>query len=162
MSVMNRIVTEAATYMAGRLALEFKDKITDAGPRRPWVKGETDWYFAGTVVEYLTFCDKSAFKVQLERAIAPIIHDLRAALAQNPASFLTFYSLANQTFEENPGLFRESDFAAEYNDGKVVCATKAAYHDRVKRLFLNVQVTPCYVRDSNMLILPAAQAEEPL
>jgi hypothetical protein len=153
MSVMNRIVEQSAAYFAKQLREEFEGRINPAGPRRAWVRDETDWYFVGTLIDYQNFCDKEAFASQLDAALRPVIADLNAALEQNPDTKLQFFPTAQETFIAS-GLFRDSDYTAEYMDGTVACVGRAAYYNRQRRLFLAVQVTPCLKRESNLLLLP--------
>ena len=159
MSVMNRIVESATEYFARRLRDEFEGKIEPAGFRRKWVKDETDWYFSGTLVDYANFCNKDTFAQQLEQALRPMIADLHATLEQNPDAKLRFYPTAQETFLES-GLFRDSDYTAEYMDGNVACVGRASYYNKQRRLFLAVQVTPRLIRESNIQLLQQEPADE--
>ena len=159
MSAIQRLVTNGATYLARRLAQEFAGKINPHGGDLHWRRGESDWYFNAAPVDYDLLRDPQEFELCLAKMSEPIITDLRAAIEQNPDQKLTFYGITDETLSKFPAMFTDRDFRAKCFAGDVSTLACAAYILKRRRLVIGVHVTPCYVRDSNILVLPIPEAE---
>lgn len=159
MSAIQRLVTTGAAYLARRLSQEFAGKINPYGGDLDWRKGESDWYFNAAPIDYDLQRSPQELELCLAKMAEPILIDLRAALEQNPEQYLTFYGITDDTLSKCPAMFTERDFRATCRAGEVSTLACATYIQQRRRLAIGVHVTPCYVRDSNILVIPLPTAE---
>lgn len=151
MTVMERLVQKAATYSAHFIANEFRGGINERGPDREWVRGETDWYYTGALVEYPT-SDRDLVTQFLQPSLNKVITDLKAALEQTPDSKLTFYGLLPETLSKYARMFTPGDVRFQAEVDNVVVLACGNYLNGKRRIWVHYQCTPLLQRAANIVI----------